>query len=72
MAVVEHGIAGILPDQLGGALLELRAIVGRPPVAQVSIAVELPAGIVEAVADLVADHRADAAVVHGVGSAVMS
>ena len=43
MAAVEHGVAGELLRQLAGALLELRAVVGRPPVAQVAVAVELPA-----------------------------
>ena len=37
-----------------------------PPVAQLAGAVELAPLIVEAVADLVADHRADPAVVHRV------
>ena len=43
----------------------VRSLVG-PPVDQVAVAVVLGALVVEPVADLVADHRADAAVVGGV------
>ena len=46
-----------------GALLELLAVGVGPPVVQVAVAVVLRALVVEAVADLVADDRADAAVV---------
>ena len=53
----------VLLDQRGGALAELGAVVVGPPVDQVAVAVVLGALVVEAVADLVADHRADAAVV---------
>ena len=49
--------------RLDGALLERGAVVVRPPVAQRPVAVEAAALVVEAVADLVADDRADAAVV---------
>jgi hypothetical protein len=43
--------------------IELGAVVVGPPVAQVAVAVELAALVVEAVPDLVADDGADAAVV---------
>ena len=42
------------------------ASVGGPPVVQVAFGVELAALVVEAVRQLVPDHHADAAVVHGV------
>ena len=45
--------------------LEGGLVVGGPPVVEVAGAVVLRALVVEAVADLVADHRADAAVVLG-------
>ncbi len=45
--------------------LEGRPVVRGPPVVEVALAVVLRALVVEAVADLVADHRADAAVVLG-------
>ena len=45
--------------------LERRLVVGGPPVVEVAVAVVLRALVVEAVADLVADDRADAAVVLG-------
>ena len=57
---------GILLHEARGLRLELVVVLGRPPVAEVPVAVELPAAVVEAVADLVADHRADGAVVRGV------
>ena len=52
-------------DQLLRLQLEGRLVVGGPPVVEVAGAVVLRALVVEAVADLVADHRADAAVVLG-------
>ena len=55
-----------LLDQLGGAGGELAAVLVGPPVDQVAVAVVFGALIVEAVADLVSDHRADTAVVRGV------
>ena len=53
-------VAGILIGDAGGALFVGLAVGGRPPVAQVALAVELAALIVEAVRQLVADHRAGA------------
>ena len=55
--------AAVLLDQHLGARLELLAVGVGPPVDHVAVAVGLRALVVEAVADLVADHRADAAVV---------
>ena len=52
--------------QRRGALGEGGAVVLGPPVAQPALAVAGGALVVEAVADLVADHRADRAVVDGV------
>ncbi len=56
----------VLGDQLRGAGLELLAVGLGPPVVHVAVAVVLRSLVVEAVADLVADHGADAAVVHRV------
>ena len=56
----------VLVDQRLGAALELGPVVRLPPVGEVAVAVVLAALVVEAVADLVPDHRADAAVVRGV------
>ena len=53
------------------ALFELLGVLGRPPVVQVALGVELAAFVVEAVRQLVADHHADAAEVDGVVSAVV-
>ena len=55
----------VLLDQRLGLHLEGRLVVGGPPVVEVAGAVVLRALVVEAVADLVADDRADAAVVLG-------
>ena len=56
----------VLRDELGRALLEGGPVVVGPPVVEVAVAVVLRALVVEAVADLVPDHRADRAVVHRV------
>ena len=42
-------------------------IVRLPPVAQAALRIEERALVIEAVADFVADHRANGAVVHGEG-----
>ncbi len=59
----QHLVSIVLRNQLVGAGLELSRVLGRPPVAQRAGRVILTALIVEAVADLVADDDADAAVV---------
>ena len=59
-------IASYCAPSFVGARLERLRVAGGPPVAQVAFAVGLAALIVEAVADLVPDHRADRAVVHRV------
>src|SRR4029079_15493990 len=46
-----------------GTLFKLLAVVLCPPRKQISFAVELAAGIVESVGDLMADHTADSAVI---------
>ena len=56
----------VLGDQRGGALGELGAVGVGPPVGQVTVAVVFGTLIVEAVPDLMADDRADPAVVGGV------
>src|SRR6185503_18365356 len=56
----------VLLYEARGLRLELVVVLGRPPVAQVAVAVELSPAVVEAVADLVADHRTDCAVVRRV------
>ena len=62
-----RGVAGLegveLRDEGVGERLERGPVLVGPPVAQRAGAVELRALVVEAVADLVADDRADAAVV---------
>ena len=55
----------VLRRQLLRGRLEVRLVGRRPPVGQLAAGVELGAGIVEAVADLVTDHGADRAVVGG-------
>ncbi len=56
----------VLVDQRRCPRTEFGAIAVRPPVDEIAVAVVLGALVVEAVPDLVADHRADAAVVGGV------
>ena len=56
----------IASTSLSVLAVEAGAIVGRPPVAQVALGVGAASLIVEAVRDFVADHGADAAVVHRV------
>ena len=46
-----------------GALLELLAVVRRPPIDPVALTIELAALVVECVGELVPDHRTDTAVV---------
>src|SRR5690606_25589605 len=59
-------VAVELLGQLVGARLELAAVLVGPPVGHVAGGIELAALVVVAVQHLVADHRADAAVVEGV------
>ena len=54
----------VLVDEAGGALFERLGVAVGPPVLEVALGVELPPLIVEAVGQLVADHRAGAAEVH--------
>ena len=56
----------VLIDQRLRSLLEGLTILVGPPVAQCSVAVTGGTLIIEAVSDLVSDHRANAAVVDGV------
>ncbi len=65
-SVRERTIGVILLDQLLGRRLEVGSIVRRPPVAQAAARVELRTLVVEAVADLVADGRADRTVIIGI------
>src|SRR5690606_30478845 len=56
----ERLISVILRAELAGERLEVRHILRRPPVAEPALAVIFRALIVEMVAELMADHRADA------------
>ena len=59
-----QGFIGIvLGAQTGGQGLEIGLVLGGPPVAQHAVAVGFGALVVEAVADLVADHPADGPIV---------
>src|SRR3546814_681189 len=58
--------AVVLCDQRLGARLEVLAIFVGPPALEIALRIELAALVVEAVTDFVADHRPDAAVVHGI------
>src|SRR5262249_4191542 len=63
-AVTGQRLVGVvLLDQEGGTPAILGVVRRRPPVAQSALGVVLPALVVEAVADLVADHSADRPVV---------
>ena len=64
--IVDGGEVAVLGDEAAGAGVELLDVGGRPPVAEVALAVELAALVVEAVGELVADDGADVAVVDGV------
>ena len=55
--------AVVLGDQCAGTGLEVLAILVGPPVVELAVAVVLRTLIVEAMADLVADHCADAAII---------
>jgi hypothetical protein len=59
-------VGRILCGQCGGPGGEALQVLRNPPVAEIACSVELAALVVERVADLVADHRADSAVVYGV------
>src|SRR3954470_14680006 len=48
------------------ALLERPCISRSPPIAQIALRIELPALIVEAMCELMANHGADAAEVYGI------
>src|SRR5690625_2699906 len=56
----------ILGDERGGALFKCRAIRISPPVAQGTVAIVFAALIIETVANFVADHGANTAVIDGV------
>lgn len=56
----------VLVDELLGERLEIGLVLFGPPVVEFAVAVVLRALVVETVADLMADHRADAAVVRGI------
>ena len=66
-AVTGQGLVGVvLLDHEGGPLAILGGVRRLPPVAQSALGVVMPALAVEAVADLVTDHRPDRPVVHRV------
>ncbi len=55
-----------LPYHAGSAFVEAGKIIGRPPVVEAALCVKLCALIVKAVADFMANHHADAAIVYRV------
>src|SRR5215510_14158703 len=66
-AVAGQGLVDlVLLDEEGGPPAILGVVRRRPPAAQSTFGVVLPALVVEAVADLVADHRPDRLAVHRV------
>src|SRR5579883_2136379 len=66
MHVVHGEVAVVLFHQTVGALLERLGVCFGPPVAKISFGVELAALIVEAMGQLMADDRANCAVIYGV------
>src|ERR1700677_927799 len=62
-----HGVLRKLIDHTFSAALKFFVVRGRPPLFQFAGAIVLGALVVEAVRDLVPNHRADAAVIHRVG-----
>ena len=58
--LVHRRVGAVLVHHAGGSLLELLAVGVRPPVRHVALRVELAAGVVESVRQLVPDHGADA------------
>jgi membrane-associated PAP2 superfamily phosphatase len=61
--IITNFVAAELALDATGARFKVLAVLRRPPVAQVSLAIELAAMVVKAVKQLVADDCADAAVV---------
>ena len=59
-------VGGVLVDDRLGAFVVGLGRGGRPPIAQVTDGVVLPALVVETMSHFVADDRADAAIVHRV------
>jgi hypothetical protein len=59
-----EGVA--LRDEAAGLAVETAAVLLGPPVAQVTLAIEAAALVVEGVTDLVPDHRADRTIIGGV------
>src|ERR1039457_3886368 len=62
--VIHRNEAVVLVDEASLQLIELLAVLGSPPVAQVSLSIELAARIVEPMREFVADDRANGAEVH--------
>src|SRR5438067_1228905 len=58
--------AAVFSRNAVGAALERFGIFRGPPVAQIALAIEPPALIVEAVGQLVSDHYSDSSVIHGI------
>src|ERR1700691_566746 len=61
--VVDNRVSGILVGDAGSALDEFFFVVGSPPLAQISLSIELATFIVEAMSEFVADGAAGIAVV---------
>src|SRR5882724_390783 len=64
--IVHRHETAVLVGDATGALFEFRAVLRRPPVAQIALRVELASLIVEAVGQLVADDNPDATEVRGI------
>src|ERR1700683_4823535 len=65
MDAIHWSEGGILLDETFGALLKFGGIFRGPPIAQVTLGIELAALIVEPVRQLVPHYRTDGATVHG-------
>src|SRR4029079_16656869 len=66
LEVVNCGETAVFVGYAAGALFKSFAVLGGPPVAQISLRIKLAALIVEAVRKLVTDHQADCTEIGGV------
>src|SRR5207302_9366581 len=64
MNVVHSHKGTIFIGNTAGPLLELFAVLGRPPIAEVAFAIELAALVVKAMGQFVANHDADSTEVY--------